>query len=205
MTPASDGAAPHRRGSPGAGQRRVDAPDRVGSADPRAPATILLRPGASCQDCNRGSRQSVTRRTHRRDSLANSAASSQTWVMSTMVLALQATELRSASGRPVPRSWNMDNLRWWLLLLAAVLFSMSGCVSKDQWNNWASHPSHYASGNHWEFSQRTGGDVDPKMISAADQEVAVKEGWWGDLVPLAPPVDLTGNWVGTWKGLGLFD
>jgi hypothetical protein len=99
----------------------------------------------------------------------------------------------------------MDSLRWWLLLLAAVMFSMSGCASGDQWNNWASHPSHYASGNHWEFSQRTGGDVDPKMISAADQEVAVKEGWWGDLVPLAPPVDLTGNWVGTWKGLGLFD
>jgi hypothetical protein len=99
----------------------------------------------------------------------------------------------------------MDSLRWWLLLLAAVMFSMSGCVSKNQWNNWASHPSHYASGNHWEFSQRTGGDVNPKMISAADQDVAVKEGWWGDLVPLAPPVDLTGNWVGTWKGLGVFD
>jgi hypothetical protein len=99
----------------------------------------------------------------------------------------------------------MDSLRWWLLLLAAVMFSMSGCVSKNQWNNWASHPSHYASGNHWEFSQRTGGDVDPKMISVADQETATKEGWWGDLVPLAPPVDLTGNWVGTWKGLGVFD
>jgi hypothetical protein len=99
----------------------------------------------------------------------------------------------------------MDSLRWWLLLLAAVMFSMSGCVSKNQWNNWASHPSHYASGNHWEFSQRTGGDIDPKMISAADQETATKEGWWGDLVPLAPPVDLTGNWVGTWKGLGVFD
>ena len=99
----------------------------------------------------------------------------------------------------------MDSLRWWLLLLAAVMFSMSGCVSKNQWNNWASHPSHYASVNHWEFSQRTGGDIDPKMISAADQDTAVKEGWWGDLVPLAPPVDLTGNWVGTWKGLGVFD
>ena len=99
----------------------------------------------------------------------------------------------------------MDSLRWWLLLLAAVMFSMSGCVSKNQWNNWASHPSHYASGNHWEFSQRTGGDIDPKMISAADQDTAIKEGWWGDLVPLAPPVDLTGNWVGTWKGLGVFD
>ena len=99
----------------------------------------------------------------------------------------------------------MDSLRWWLLLLAAVMFSMSGCASKDQWNAWTAHPSHYASANHWEFSQRTGGNIDPKIISEADREVAMKEGWWGDLVPLAPPVDLTGNWVGTWKGLGLFD
>ena len=99
----------------------------------------------------------------------------------------------------------MDSLRWWFLLLAAVMFSMSGCASKDQWNAWTAHPSHYASGNHWEFSQRTGGNIDPKIISEADREVAMKEGWWGDLVPLAPPVDLTGNWVGTWKGLGIFD
>ena len=99
----------------------------------------------------------------------------------------------------------MDSLRWWLLLLAAVMFSMSGCVSKEQWNAWASHPTHYASGNHWEFSQRTGGDIDPRIITPADQAVATREGWWGDLVPLAPTVDLTGHWVGTWKGLGLFD
>jgi len=100
----------------------------------------------------------------------------------------------------------MDSLRWWLLLLAAVMFSMSGCASKDEWQTWASHPTHYASGSHWEFSQRTGGDVvDDKQISEADRAIAMKEGWWGDLVPLAPPVDLTGNWVGTWKGLGLFD
>ena len=35
--------------------------------------------------------------------------------------------------------------------------------------------------------------------------MAAKEGWWGDLVPLAPTADFTGNWVGSWKGLGLFD
>jgi hypothetical protein len=99
----------------------------------------------------------------------------------------------------------MDSLRWWLLLLAAVMFSMSGCATKQQWNEWASHPSHYASGNLWEFSQRTGGDIDPRIITPTDQITASKEGWWGDLVPLAPTADFTGNWVGTWKGLGLFD
>jgi hypothetical protein len=100
----------------------------------------------------------------------------------------------------------MDSLRWWLLLLAAVMFSMSGCASKEQWDAWWSHPTHYASGNHMEFSQRTGGDIDPRIITAQDQSLAAKEGgWWGDLVPLAPTADFSGNWVGTWKGLGLFD
>jgi hypothetical protein len=28
----------------------------------------------------------------------------------------------------------MANLRWWLLLLAAVMFSMSGCASKEGWS-----------------------------------------------------------------------
>jgi hypothetical protein len=99
----------------------------------------------------------------------------------------------------------MDSLRWWLLLLAAVMFSMSGCASKQEWNEWASHPTHYASGNHWEFSQRTGGDIDPRIITPEDQANASKEGWWGDLVPQGPTADFAGNWVGTWKGLGLFD
>jgi hypothetical protein len=31
----------------------------------------------------------------------------------------------------------MANLRWWLLLLAAVMFSMSGCASREGW----SHPT----------------------------------------------------------------
>jgi hypothetical protein len=31
----------------------------------------------------------------------------------------------------------MANLRWWLLLVAAVMFSMSGCASKEGW----SHPT----------------------------------------------------------------
>lgn len=60
----------------------------------------------------------------------------------------------------------MANLRWWLLLIAAVMFSMSGCASARDW--------------------------------AASQEHAI-------LHLEEAPVDLSGRWVGTWKGLGLFD
>lgn len=54
----------------------------------------------------------------------------------------------------------MANLRWWLLLIAAVMFSMSGCASARDWTTSQEHPT---------------------------------------------TADLSGRWVGTWKGLGLFD
>ncbi len=98
----------------------------------------------------------------------------------------------------------MDNLRWWLLLIAAVMFSMSGCASSRDWTTWRDHPTHFASNEHMTFSARQGNGDDP-AITDADKALAGTEGWWGDLVPPEPPVDLTGRWVGTWKGLGLFD
>jgi hypothetical protein len=64
----------------------------------------------------------------------------------------------------------MDNLRWWLLLIAAVMFSMSGCASAREWT--------------------------PGQPSAAVSE---------DRIAREASVDLSGRWVGTWKGLGLFD
>jgi hypothetical protein len=35
----------------------------------------------------------------------------------------------------------MANLRWWLLFLAAVMFSMSGCASKEGWSHPTTTPS----------------------------------------------------------------
>ena len=81
----------------------------------------------------------------------------------------------------------MDSLRWWLLLLAAVMFSMSGCASKEQWNG------------------RTGGDIDSRVFTASDQANASKGDRPGDLAAVGPTADFSGNWEGTWKGLGLFD
>jgi hypothetical protein len=114
----------------------------------------------------------------------------------------------------------MESLRWWLLLIAAVMFSMSGCASSQDWAFWRAHPTHFASGEHLTFSVRHddnsyyhgggngngngNGSSDP-AITDADVAMARDEGWWGHLVPPAPPADLSGRWVGTWKGLGLFD
>lgn len=95
----------------------------------------------------------------------------------------------------------MDTLRWWLLLIAATMFSMAGCASNPEWRD---HPTQFASGDHLSFSMRNsnGGDYE---ITEEDLAQAQAEAWWGDLVPGPPPVDLSGRWAGTWKGLGMFD
>jgi hypothetical protein len=98
----------------------------------------------------------------------------------------------------------MDNLRWWLLLIAAVMFSMSGCASSQEWAYWREHPTHFASRDHLGFSVKNDNPYYP-AVTDADAQRSREQGWWGGLVPEAPPVDLSGRWVGTWKGLGLFE
>jgi hypothetical protein len=122
-------------------------------------------------------------------------------------------------GASWPPPWEvrrMESLRWWLLLIAAVMFSMSGCASSQDWAFWRAHPTHFASGEHLTFSVRSDADYhygnghgngNGPGDALTDQEVALAqdEGWWGHLMPPAQPADLSGRWVGTWKGLGLFD
>jgi len=98
----------------------------------------------------------------------------------------------------------MENLRWWLLLIVAVMFSMSGCASSQDWAYWRNHPTHFAGGGHMTFSMNNDNVYYP-TVTAADVKQAETYGWWGDEVPPGPPANLSGHWVGTWKGLGLFD
>jgi hypothetical protein len=42
----------------------------------------------------------------------------------------------------------MESARWWLLMLAAVMFSMSGCTAGGQPSQSAQSPAHLASVGH---------------------------------------------------------
>jgi hypothetical protein len=83
----------------------------------------------------------------------------------------------------------MERLQWWLLLLSAVMFSMSGCGSTKAWQGtalsdwqvWAQHSSHFASGQHLAFSLKS--HPTPASISEGDKATASREEWWGQLVP----------------------
>jgi hypothetical protein len=116
----------------------------------------------------------------------------------------------------------MEGLRWWLLLLTALMFSMSGCASRE-WTIWATNPAHFASAQHLAFSVK--GHPTEASITEEDMQAAAREEWWGRLVPegpdapghapytpsspdvpqaALPSMDMTGKWRGTWVSRGLF-
>ena len=112
----------------------------------------------------------------------------------------------------------MEGLRWWLLLLTAVMFSMSGCAMQD-WSIWSANHAHFASAQHFKFSMQSHPTED--SISEEDIVAAAREEWWGRLVPggaagpdspgepevvqsALPAMDMSGKWRGTWVSRGLF-
>jgi hypothetical protein len=112
----------------------------------------------------------------------------------------------------------MEGLRWWLLLLTAVMFSMSGCATRD-WSVWSTNSAHFASRQHLAFSMKS--HPTEASITEEDMQAATREEWWGRLVPDAadapyapgepdapqsamPSMDMTGKWRGTWLSRGLF-
>lgn len=112
----------------------------------------------------------------------------------------------------------MEGLRWWLLLLTALMFSMSGCAGQE-WTIWATNPVHFASAHHIAFSMKS--HPSEASITEEDIQAARREEWWGRLVPegpeapyspsspdapqaALPSMDMTGKWRGTWVSRGLF-
>jgi hypothetical protein len=112
----------------------------------------------------------------------------------------------------------MEGLRWWLLLLTALMFSMSGCAGQE-WTIWATNPAHFASAHHIAFSMKS--HPSDASITEEDNQAASREDWWGRLVPegpeapyspsspdapqaALPSMDMSGKWRGTWVSRGLF-
>jgi hypothetical protein len=65
-----------------------------------------------------------------------------------------------------------------LVFLASVV-AATGCAS-EQWKEWRSHSSHFASGDHMAFSLKNQGKT-PK-VSSADTRLAASQSWWGSPV-----------------------
>jgi hypothetical protein len=69
-------------------------------------------------------------------------------------------------------------------LLCLGIAALGGCASSEQWKEWKSHSSHFASGDHMAFSLRNQGST-PKVRSG-DAGTAAAQSWWGDPVVVRP-------------------
>jgi hypothetical protein len=69
----------------------------------------------------------------------------------------------------------MERLRWWLLLLSAVMFSMSGCTTLADRRTWSERSAHFASGDHLALSVKS--HDTSASITEADMARAAREEW----------------------------
>jgi hypothetical protein len=72
-------------------------------------------------------------------------------------------------------------------LIAAIsvaLLASAGCASREQWQSWRSHGSHFASGQHAAFSIRNPGEK-AERVKSTDPSNASTQSWWGRTLPTA--------------------
>ncbi len=69
-----------------------------------------------------------------------------------------------------------------LLFLAGVVVG-TGCASQD-WQEWKSHSTHFASGDHMAFSLKNQGKT--PRVTSADTREATAQSWWGSPVVVRP-------------------
>lgn len=68
-------------------------------------------------------------------------------------------------------------------LAVGALLALTGCASTQQWTDWRSHSSHFASGQHAAFSLRNQGE-EAREVKVTDPENARDQNWWGRKLPM---------------------
>jgi hypothetical protein len=73
-----------------------------------------------------------------------------------------------------------------LLLLASAALGGGGCATSEQWAEWRSHSSHFASGDHLFFSMKHQGVNPTPKVRSRDVETARAQTWWGEPIVVRP-------------------
>ena len=64
------------------------------------------------------------------------------------------------------------------LILAAAALSLTACATGEEWAEWKSHSTHFASGDHGFFSIRNRGDS-AQRVTRQDVTAARDQSWCG--------------------------
>ena len=78
-------------------------------------------------------------------------------------------------------------------MIFSVLFLTGACASKEDWNVWFSHNSHFASGDHGFFSMRNNKDGSSPSVSRSDVEGSRLQNWWGIYAVAVNPTQIFQN------------
>ncbi|MCI0547138.1 MAG: hypothetical protein L0027_07615 [Candidatus Rokubacteria bacterium] len=72
-----------------------------------------------------------------------------------------------------------------IAMLSAVLGLTGACATSEEWNDWLSHPTHFASDQHLGFSLRNDVGGRPRVLRS-DIELAKTQNWWGRIISVNP-------------------
>ena len=80
-------------------------------------------------------------------------------------------------------------MRAWLSLatvVGGVMMFTAACATSEEWAEWRSHNTHFASGTHAGFSMRNNRDGSNPRVTRTDVEAARQESWWGKAITVSP-------------------
>ena len=69
-----------------------------------------------------------------------------------------------------------------IALVAGLALTTTACASSEEWAEWKSHTSHFASGSHGMFSIRNRDGASTKKVTRQDVASARDQGWWGKAI-----------------------
>jgi hypothetical protein len=79
-------------------------------------------------------------------------------------------------------------MRAWLsltLFLGGLMMLTSACATSEEWAEWRSHNTHFASGEHGLFSLRNNKDGSNPRVTRTDVEAARQQTWWGKAITVS--------------------
>ena len=78
----------------------------------------------------------------------------------------------------------MRSPRLLVLLVGGALSLAAGCATSEEWKTWKEHGTHFASGDHLNFSVKNREGSSPR-VTRQDISKARDEAWWGKPVTVS--------------------
>jgi hypothetical protein len=68
------------------------------------------------------------------------------------------------------------------IVVGGSILVLGGCATSEEWQEWRSHTSHFASDQHLGFSMRNDKQGTNPRVRRSDVAAARTENWWGKAI-----------------------